>query len=420
MKQLLLDRFILLCVFCSITLYSSFLLSAVPDEVQAIFVNNTCLTCHSGSTPDGNLSLDNADISETSLVDVTADCSNNNAKLVEPGDAANSVLYQKLANQNINCGGVMPPSGNLISGSDLNIIFDWIVSIGSAGQSGLIEMEETAVLVQETDPNVTLTVVRQLGLVGQITVDFTASAVGSDTAESPSDFVFQTGTLIFEDNESSKEIVIELADDEEFEGDEVFSVTLANPTNGAVLGSESQSKITITDNEEENLPGTFFFDRVSYSGDEDAVDLQITVIRSFGTAGPVTVDLNSSNASAIAGEDYQSVNQTLVFEDGERNKVVPITFIDDQNEEDSESFNLALSNPTAGSLIGSTQSLVVTIVDNDGASGGGDGGGSDGGDTGGGTTPEEPEVEAEYEAAGALFYLTLLLILLPFYRKKRR
>jgi len=417
MKQLLTYKLILWCLFCFLTFYTSASISAVPDEVQAVFAGNTCLNCHSGSSPDGNLSLDDADVSETSLIDVTANCSNNNAKLVEPGDAPNSVLYQKLANQNINCGGVMPPSGNLISDSDLSIIFDWIVSIGSAGQSGLIEMQETSLLVQETDPNVTLTVIRQLGLQGQITVDFTVSSVGNDTAETPTDFVSQTGTLIIENNESSKDIVVVLVDDEEFEGDEVFSVTISNPTNGAVLGSNSQSKITITDNEIENLPGTFFFDRTSYSVNEDSVEAQITILRSFGTAGQVTVDLTSSNGSAIAGSDYQTVNQTLLFEDGERNKIIPISLIDDQNEEDSESFTLNLSNPTAGSLIGTTQPLSVTIIDNDATSGDGDGNGDDGGGTDAGTTPE-PAVEAEYEAAGALFYLTLLLLVLPFLRSK--
>jgi len=424
MKQLLRYKFILWCFFCSVIPYSSISFSAVPDEVQTIFASNTCLDCHSGNTPSGNLSLDDANISETALVDITANCSNNNAKLVEPGDAPNSVLYQKLSNQNINCGGVMPPSGNLISDSDLNIIFDWIVSIGSAGQSGLIEMQETTVLVQETDPDVTLIVARQLGLQGQVTVDYTVSSVGNDGAESPSDFVSQTGTLTFENNESSKDIIVVLADDEEFEGDEVFSVTLSNPTNGAVLGRESQSKVTITDNEVENLPGTFFFDRASYSGDEGIGELQITVIRSFGTAGQVTVDLISSNGSAIAGSDYQVINQTLVFEDGERSSIIPITFLDDQIEEDSESFTLGLSNPTAGSLIGSTQSLVVTIIDNDATSGGdgGNDGGSDGGDTGAGsgTTPEVPVVEAEYEAAGAFYYLILLLLTLPFMRNRCR
>ena len=124
MKQLLLNRFTLLCLLCFFTSYSSVIHSAVPNEVQAIFENNTCLDCHSGNTPSGNLSLDDAIISEAALVDITANCSNNNAKLVELGDAPNSILYQKLANQNINCGGVMPPSGSLISEGDLTIIFD--------------------------------------------------------------------------------------------------------------------------------------------------------------------------------------------------------------------------------------------------------------------------------------------------------
>ena len=59
---------------------------------------------------------------------VVANCSNANDLLVAEGDVNASVLYQKLANSNIACGGRMPPlnNGDLISQEDLAIISNLI------------------------------------------------------------------------------------------------------------------------------------------------------------------------------------------------------------------------------------------------------------------------------------------------------
>ncbi len=401
------------------------LVAAVPDDVQAVFANNTCLNCHTGNNPSGGLSLDDATISETSLVDVVANCSNNNSKLVDPGDPVNSVLYIKLANQNPNCGAGMPLNGTMISAADLNTIFDWIVSIGPAAQFGLISLNDTAVTVQETDASVTLTVNRALGTQGQVTVDFAVSTLGTDTAVSPTDYVAQTGTLTFADGETSKTITVVLADDDVFEGTEVFSVTLSNVLGGAVLGGAVQTKVSITDNEFDNQPGTFFFGAVSYSAAEDVGNMEVMIIRSFGAAGQVSVDVSSFDGVALSNSDYQTVSNTLIFEEGIRNLTFDVAIVDDAVEEQTESFTLTLSNPGNGAILGAPQSVIVTINDNDapddggGDDGGGDDGGGDdgtGGDDGGDTTPEE---EAEFEAAGSLSFILFLLTVFGFAQRKR-
>ena len=406
--------------------FSSSANAAIPDEVQAVFVNNGCLNCHTGGAPSGGLSLDDATISETALIDIVANCSINNSTLVEPGNPQVSVLYIKLASQNPNCGGVMPPGGPLISGGDLNIIFDWIVSIGPATQFGLFSMQETAVDVNETDPQVVLTVNRDLGTGGQVMVDFSVATVGTDTAVSPTDFEAQTGTLVFEDGETSKEITVILVDDDVFEGTEVFSVTLSNPQGGAVLGGASQTKVSIIDNEFDNQPGTFFFSRVSYTAAEDVGTFDVMVIRSFGAAGQVSVNLTSSNGTAIVNSDYQVVNSTLVFEEGIKNQTISVVVMDDAIEEQAEQFMLTLSNPNNGALLGAPSNVTVTINDNDAPTGGGGGGGGgSGGGTGGGSgggtgggEPSEPAQEVDFEAAGALGFSSILLLLMLFRRRK--
>ena len=216
----------------------------VPAEVQAVFVNNGCLGCHSGGGPSGGLSLDDAATSELELVGIDSVC-DNNIKRVAPGDPANSSLYQKISQANPGCGGPMPPNGNLISQADQAVISDWIVSIGPAAEFGLVEMASATLLVAETEPELVLTVNRSLGQEGEQTVDYSVATIGTDTATSPDDYMADTGTLVFAAGEMSQTITVTLADDDVFEGSEVFSVTLTNLNGGAVLGSTAQTKVTI-------------------------------------------------------------------------------------------------------------------------------------------------------------------------------
>jgi len=409
-------------------------ISAVPNEVQAVFVNNGCLNCHSGATPSGGLSLDDATISETSLVNIVANCSNNNSLLVEPGSPSTSVLIEKLANANPNCGGVMPPNGNQINAQDLQIISDWIVAIGPAAQFGLFNLSQTAVTVQETDPSVTITVNRDFGSQGAVSIDYVVDTLSGDNATSPTDFQAAAGTLSFADGVISQQIPITLVDDTVFEGTETFSVSLSNPQNGAVLGNNSLAKVTIIDNEFANQPGTFLFSKVNYSVAENTGTLNVTIVRSFGAAGQVTLDLSTTDASAISNLDYTSLSTSLIFDQGVKTQTASITILDDNIEEANESFTMTMSNPTGGATLGSPNSVQVTIIDDDapagGGSGGGTGGGTGGGGAGGGGTgggngggsAANQTSDANFEAAGSVFYLIpimLIMLLANFYRKQR-
>ena len=389
----------------------------VPAEVQAIFDAN-CVGCHAGANPSAGLSLDDAATSEMELVNVNSSLGGCNLQRVTPGEPTNSTLYDKISQANPQCGGIMPPGGPLISAADQNTIFDWIISIGPAAQFGLIEMQNATATAQETDPEITLTVSRLLGTQGQIMVDYAVATVGTDTATSPDDYVADADTLVFADGETSKTITVTLADDDVYEGAEVFSVTLSNVVNGAVLGGQSQTKVTILDNEISNEPGTFFFSRVNYNVAENASTYDVTILRSFGGAGQVTVNLDSVAGTATEASDYQAFNQTITFDEGVQSQTVTLTVLDDQEVEGDESYSLRLTNPTNGAILGNPSTVSVNISDDEssdsGDGGGGDGGGDDGGDDGSGDDSgnqfEVPEDE-DFSAAGSAGFIIILISL---------
>ncbi|HEU4713142.1 MAG TPA: FG-GAP-like repeat-containing protein [Pyrinomonadaceae bacterium] len=87
-----------------------------------------------------------------------------------------------------------------------------------------------------------VTVNRVDGSTGIATVDF---ATSNGTATAGSDYPATSGTLTFNQGETSKSFFITVTADGLFETEETINVALSNPTGGAVLGTPSAAVLTI-------------------------------------------------------------------------------------------------------------------------------------------------------------------------------
>jgi surface-anchored protein len=113
-------------------------------------------------------------------------------------------------------------------------------------------------------------------------------------------------------------------------------------------------------------PGCLEFSTSNFTVDETAGAATITVNRSFGSDGPVTVDFATSDGTAHAGVDYTATSGTLSFAAGETSKTITIPIAVDGFVENNETINLTLSNPTGGAELGGRTSAVLTMnEDND-------------------------------------------------------
>jgi surface-anchored protein len=113
-------------------------------------------------------------------------------------------------------------------------------------------------------------------------------------------------------------------------------------------------------------PGCLEFSASNYTVDETAGTATITVNRSFGSDGPVTIDYATSDGTAQAGVDYTATSGTLSFANGETSKTITIPIAVDGFVENNETINLTLSNPTGGAELGGRTSAVLTMIeDND-------------------------------------------------------
>ncbi len=111
--------------------------------------------------------------------------------------------------------------------------------------------------------------------------------------------------------------------------------------------------------------GTVQFSTATFSANENAGSASITVTRSGGSEGTVTILATTSDGTATASTDYTATTTALVFNPGETTKTFTVPILDDGRLEGNETVNLTLSNISGGAVLGVTSTAVLTLVDDD-------------------------------------------------------
>ena len=92
----------------------------------------------------------------------------------------------------------------------------------------------------------------------------------------------------------------------------------------------------------------------------------LTVVRSNGGIGSVSVPYTVNAGTATAGLDYTAAAGTLTFADGELSKTIAVSIINDTLVENPETFTVILGQPaSAGATLGSIATATVTIISDD-------------------------------------------------------
>jgi hypothetical protein len=113
-------------------------------------------------------------------------------------------------------------------------------------------------------------------------------------------------------------------------------------------------------------PGVLRFSAVGYSLAENGGSATITVQRTGGSSGAVSVQYATADGTANAPGDYAAASGTLSWPNGDagdRTFVVPL--VNDPTDEPDETVALALSNATGGATLGAPTNALLTIVDDD-------------------------------------------------------
>lgn len=211
------------------------------------------------------------------------------------------------------------------------------------------------------DGQATISIIRTGATAGTATVDFTTTTNG--TATVGVDYLGTTNLVTFAPGEIVKTVTVPILNDTLIEGNETVGLALTN-VSGAFLLAPDTATLTIID--DDMGPGQIGFAFPAYSAGENTGAAAISLIRSNGYSGVVSVKVSTSDVTASAGLDYTAQNLTTVtFGDGETNKTLLIPILDDAFVEGNEVFNVTLVSTTGGATILGTNTAPVTILDND-------------------------------------------------------
>ncbi|MBC7929317.1 MAG: hypothetical protein H7Z38_02020 [Rubrivivax sp.] len=227
---------------------------------------------------------------------------------------------------------------------------------------GTLQFSLESYSVDEGDGTATINVTRTGGNNGAVSADF-ATSNGTATANPNDDYTATSGTLNFADGEETrKTFTVSITNDTLDEPNETVNLALTNPTGGATLGAQSAATLAINDDDAEP---TLQFSSATYNVGEGGGTATITVTRTGGS-NAVSVSYNTPvGGNATAGSDYTATSGTLNFGEADPQKTFTVPILEDGDDEDNETVNLALSNPSGGATLGTPGAAVLTIIDND-------------------------------------------------------
>jgi hypothetical protein len=142
----------------------------------------------------------------------------------------------------------------------------------------------------------------------------------------------------------------------------------------ALVGKSAIARVTLGGGSSSRAVGPFavnvagggpFFtvnDIVAAEGSNGLFNATFTISLVQAQEQAVSVNYETRDGTALAGEDYQPINGTLTFNPGERAKTVTVVLTADALPEADETFYLGLSNPSGGFIIRPEGSCLITEV----------------------------------------------------------
>ncbi|HUS37391.1 MAG TPA: Calx-beta domain-containing protein [Verrucomicrobiae bacterium] len=225
-----------------------------------------------------------------------------------------------------------------------------------------ISLADPVFVANENTPGgrAVITLVREGVSSRPITVMFSTADI---TAKAGEDYTAVSTPITFAPGETSKLVAVPLVDDNLVEGSETVNLRLQLVTQGPDVSlGIANATLTISDND--SAPGSLQFAQ-DVSVNEDAQTVTVTVTRTAGKLGTVSVRYTTEDITATAGRDYTAQTGIVTFQQTDTSKTIAIQIRDDTEVEGNETFRVTLTDPTNGAEVGVPASAIVTIIDTD-------------------------------------------------------
>ena len=257
------------------------------------------------------------------------------------------------------------PTGSSVADSN-------VVIIGTPSNAVLtIQNDNTGLLFDRTNfvtsswSGQAVVTVDRIGVTNRpVTVDYYTGTNG--TAVPGLDYLATNGTLLFASGVTQLSLTVPVLRNSLLRPDLIVPLVLTNVVGDAILVRPTAT-LTIT-NANQN-PGSLVFSAVSYQVAENGTNAVVTLLRTNGAFGVVSVDYVTLEATAKASLHYVPASGTLVFLPGQTTRTIVVPIIDDKRVEGNRYFWLSLNNPVGGADLPGATTAKVTIVEDDSSAG---------------------------------------------------
>uniref|UniRef100_A0A665TER5 Adhesion G-protein coupled receptor V1 n=1 Tax=Echeneis naucrates TaxID=173247 RepID=A0A665TER5_ECHNA len=243
-----------------------------------------------------------------------------------------------------------------------------------------------SIRLTESDSTVSLTILRQRGLMGQVKVMYETlkeadpepyRTPGVGRATEGQDFIPLQDSVVFLANQTEANITLQVLDDEDPERDEAVFVKLISVqlvkgeqerliSNSPALGPKADLVAQVIVEASDDAFGVLELSASAVSVAEHYVGPIINVTRVGGIFADVSVKFRAVPLTARVSEDYSVASSDVVLLEGESSKSVPIYVINDVVPELEETFLIELINQTTGgALLGELTRAIITILPSD-------------------------------------------------------
>jgi len=184
-----------------------------------------------------------------------------------------------------------------------------------------------------------------------VSVDYATSDITTDATQ---DYVSQSKKIVFQPEQLSATIAIDIVDDALYESNEQLSIIFSNPSENVTL-LNTQANITINDNDPQ--PSLSIND-VTIIESASVAQLQISLNTASGV--DTTISFSTEDNTAIAPTDYEAIdNNSITLLAGETQKSISLIISNDDIAEGSEIFYVTLNNANAATISKAQGSITI-------------------------------------------------------------
>ena len=200
---------------------------------------------------------------------------------------------------------------------------------------------------------------------GDVAAALTLDLAYSGTADAAADLVAAPATVSFAAGSPAATLVLTPFDDAAYEGEETIVVSAAPSAAYHLSEAAASATATIADND---APpgGTLQFSVAAFSATEGSAPAAVTLTRTGGTSGAVSVRVTTGNGTATAGADYTATSVVVSWPAGDATpQTVLIPLLNDSTYEGEETIALTLSQVTGVAALGEPAAATLTLQDDD-------------------------------------------------------